>query len=350
LIIPYILKEIIFAIVYILQKDILVIYGSIVLGGWAPLIPLTWYFTAWTMYFYFKIKYETSKRKKHTKIIAGVLLSISVVWGLLFVFNAYRQQEAKIILQCGSEKIFTKNLQPYKLYFTNNFISKNADSEYIGNFKENNIILKKDNYILTIRRLKDCLKYSDKLNLIYPKNSIYTKSWGWEKYIYDVNSTLIYNSKEVTCPSKRENYEYFKWELKHTNHNIGINKNGFVFDINNTLHVTKADTIELNRNYSGTTYPISYSINNKIYIFMTSIIDSSKVILWIFSKNGSILKEVHIRLPNNLILKAGKGYYISHTTFKKDFILFRIYEIYQGNQKQKWNNMCKYYTIQIKNI
>ena len=61
LIIPYILKEIAFAIIYVLQKDILVIHGSIVLGGWAPAIPLVWYISAWTMYIYFRKKYKFSE-------------------------------------------------------------------------------------------------------------------------------------------------------------------------------------------------------------------------------------------------------------------------------------------------
>ncbi len=61
LIIPYILKEIVFAIIYIEQKDILVIHGPIVLGGWAPAIPLVWFISAWSMYIYFRKKYKSSE-------------------------------------------------------------------------------------------------------------------------------------------------------------------------------------------------------------------------------------------------------------------------------------------------
>lgn len=61
LILPYLLKEIVFAIIYFTQRDILVIYGPIVLGGWAPAIPLTWYISAWAMYIYFRRKYKHSR-------------------------------------------------------------------------------------------------------------------------------------------------------------------------------------------------------------------------------------------------------------------------------------------------
>jgi hypothetical protein len=141
LFIPFILKTMVYVVV-MQQGDALQMHGSIVLGGFSPTIPLVWYISAWSIYFYFKIKHETPKRKKRTKIISGVLLTILVVWSLVFSFNIYKEQEAKTILQCGSEKIFTKNMEGNKLYFTSNYMSKNASSDYIGDHKNNNIILK----------------------------------------------------------------------------------------------------------------------------------------------------------------------------------------------------------------
>ncbi|MEW6551501.1 MAG: hypothetical protein AB1389_05145 [Campylobacterota bacterium] len=54
LIVPYILKEFVFAVVYVLQAPVM-------LNGWAPAIPLTWYISAWLIYFYFKKKYKPAK-------------------------------------------------------------------------------------------------------------------------------------------------------------------------------------------------------------------------------------------------------------------------------------------------
>lgn len=71
LVIPYTLKEIVFAIIYLLQKDTLVIHGSIVLGGWAPAIPLIWYISAWGMYIYFKKKHKLIEAVSTTQQVRG---------------------------------------------------------------------------------------------------------------------------------------------------------------------------------------------------------------------------------------------------------------------------------------
>ena len=346
LLIPFILKEMIYVVV-MLQGDALQMHGSIVLGGWAPAIPLIWYISAWSIYFYFKIKYESPKRKKLTKIIAGILLVFLVIWGLIFVFNTYKKQEAKIILQCDSEKIFTKNLEPNKLYFTHNYIHKTSSS-YIGELESNNNIILTNDY-KGIGNLKDCLKYSDKLNLIYPKGSKYNKSWAWKKDTCDANSTALFSSEESVCSSdkfdKRENYEYLKWKNQYGDHSIKTNSDSFVFEINNTVHTIKAETIEFSQHFIGTTY----STDENKYIFRRSINDSSKIILWKFSRNGDFIKEVHINLPNNVIIEAGKGYYISHIRIDKDKIQFRLYKIYRGDKKQNWKNMCNYHILEIEN-
>lgn len=348
LLIPFILKEMVYVVV-MLQGDALQMHGSIVLGGWAPAIPLIWYISAWSIYFYFKIKYESPKRKKITKIIAGILLTILVLWGSNFAFNTYKQQEAKTILDCGSEKIFTKNMQPNKLYFTSNYISKNASSNYIGDLNSDNIVLKNNNYQSTVKRLKDCIKFSDELSLIYPKNSIYNKHWAWEKDTYDVNSTVLFSSEESVCPSdksdKREKDEYEKWITQYGNHSIKTNSDSFVFEVNDTVHTIKAETIEFSQHFIGT----PYSTDENKYIFRTSIDDSSKIILWKFSKNGDFIKEVHIKLPDSVIIVAGRGYYISHIKIDKDKIQFRLYERYRSDQDRDWKIMCSYHTLEIEN-
>lgn len=346
LLIPFILKEIVYVVV-MLQGDALQMHGSIVLGGWAPAIPLIWYISAWSIYFYFKIKYGSPKIKKRTKIIAGTLLTTLVVWGLVLVFNTYKEQEAKTILQCGTEKIFTKNLQPNKLYLTKNYIHKTF-STYIGDLEGNKMIL--SDKIVNMGDLNDCLKYSDKqFNLIYPKGSQYNKSWAWEKDTYDVNSTVLFRSEESVCPSdksnKREKDEYEKWTTQYGDHSIKTNSDSFVFDVNNTLHIVKAETIEFSQHFIGTTY----STDENKYIFRTSIDDSSKIILWKFSKNGDFIKEVHIKLPKSVIVVAGRGYYISHIIIDKDKIQFRLYESYRSNQDRGWKIMCSYYTLEIEN-
>ena len=346
LLIPYILKEIVYVVV-MLQGDALQMHGSIVLGGWAPAIPLTWYISAWSIYFYFKIKYESPKIQKRTKIIAGILLTILVVWGSVFVFNTYKEQEAKTILQCGTEKIFTKNLQPNKLYLTKNYIHKTF-STYIGDLEGNKMIL--SNKIVNMGDLHDCLKYSDKqFNLIYPKDSKYNKSWAWEKDTYDVNSTVFFRSEESVCPSdksdNREKNEYEKWTTQYGDHSIKTNSDSFVFDVNNTSHSVKAETIEFSQHFIGATY----STDENKYIFRTSIDDSSKIILWKFSKNGDFIKEVHIKLPKSVIVVAGRGYYISHIIIDKDKIQFRLYERYRSDQDRGWKIMCSYHTLEIEN-
>jgi hypothetical protein len=343
LLIPYILKEIVYVVV-VFQGDALQMYGSIVLGGWAPAIPLTWYISAWSIYFYFKIKYESPKVQKITKIIAGILLTILVVWGSVFVFNTYKELEAKTILQCGTEKIFTKNLQPNKLYLTNNYIHKTFFT-YIGDLEGNKIIL--SNKIVNMRDLHDCLKYSDKqFNLIYPKDSKYNKSWAWEKDTYDVNSTVVYSSKESVCPSdksdKREKDDYEKWTIQYGDPSIKRNNDSFVFEVNNTVKTVKAETIEF---ALGTTY----STDENKYIFRRSINDSSKIILWKFSKNADFIKEIHIKLPKSVIVVAGREYYISHIIIDKDKIQFRLYERYRSNQDRGWKIMCSYHTLEIEN-
>ncbi len=347
LLIPFIFKEIIYVLV-IMQGDVLQIHGSIVLGGWAPAIPLIWYISAWSIYFYFKIKYESPKRKKRTKVIAGILLTILVIWGLVFVFNTYKEQEAKTILKCGTEKIFTKNLQPNKLYLTKNYIHKTF-STYIGDIEGNKMIL--SNKIVNMGDLKDCLKYSDKqFNLIYPKGSKYNKSWVWEKDTYDIDSTVLFSSEESVCPSdksdKREKDEYEKWITQYGDHGIKTNSDSFIFEVNNTLHTVKAETIEFSQNFIGTTY----STDENKYIFRTSIDDSSKIILWKFSKNGDFIKEIHIKLPKSVIIVAGRGYYISHIKIDKDKIQFRLYERYRSDQDRGWKIMCSYHTLEIENI
>lgn len=345
LFIPFILKTMVYLVV-MKQGDALQMQGSIVLGGFSPAIPLTWYISTWSIYFYFKIKYETPKRKKRTKIIAGVLLAILVVWSLVFSFNIYKKQEAKTILQCGSEKIFTKNMEGNKLYFTSNYISKNTSSNYIGDHKHNNIILKDDIYKSTVRRLKDCIKISDELKLIYPQNSIYTKQWAWVKDTYEVNSTIMFSSEESVCITDKRGYnEHLIWKLQYGDSSVKTNSDSFLFENNNKTLTVKAETIEFSKHFVGTTY----SFDDNKYIFRRSIIDSSKIILWKFSKNGEFLKEVHINLPSNVILEAGKGHYISHIKIDKNKIEFRVYETYQGNQKQKWKNICSYRTVVIEN-
>lgn len=346
LLIPYVLKEMVYVVV-MLQGDALQMHGSIVLGGWAPAIPLIWYISAWSIYFYFKIKYESPKIQKRTKIIAGILLTILVVWGSVFVFNTYKEQEAKIILQCGTEKIFTKNLQPNKLYLTKNYIHKTF-STYIGDLEGNKMIL--SNKIVNMGDLHDCLKYSDKqFILIYPKDSKYNKSWAWKKDTYDVNSKVLFSSEELVCPSdkydKREKDEYEKWTTQYGDHSIKTNSDSFVFDVNNTLHTVKAETIEFSQHFIGTTF----SKDENKYIFRTSINDSSKIILWKFSKNGDFIKEVHIKLPKNVIIVAGRGYYISHIKIDKDKIQFRLYERYRSDQDRGWKIMCSYHTLEIEN-
>jgi len=352
LLIPFILKEIIYVMV-MLQGDALPMYGSIVLGGWAPAIPLIWYISAWSIYFYFKIKYESPERKKRTKIIAGILLSLLTVSGLIFVFNTYEEQEAKTILQCGSEKIFTKNMEPNKLYLTDNYILPDYNkhenlSTYIGELEGNKIILSSD--YKGIWHLKDCLKYSDKqFKLIYPKGSKYNESWAWEKDTYDVNSTVLFSSEESVCPSeksgRREDDEHEKWITQYSDHGIKTNSDSFVFEVNNTLHTIKAESIEFSQYFMGTTY----STDENKYIFRKSIDDSSKIILWKFSKNGDFIKEVHIKLPNNVIIVAGRGYYISHIKIDKDKIQFRLYETYRSDQDRGWKIMCSYHTLEIVN-
>ena len=346
LLIPFILKELVYVVV-MLQGDALQMHGSIVLGGWAPAIPLIWYISAWSIYLYFKIKYESPKIKKRTKITAGILLTILVVWSLVFVFNTYKEQEAKIILKCGTEKIFTKNLQPNKLYLTKNYIHKTF-STYIGDLQGNKMIL--SNKIVNMGDLHDCLKYSDKqFNLIYPKDSKYNKSWAWEKDTYDINSKLLFSSEESVCPSdksdNREKNEYEKWTNQYGDHSIKTNSDSFVFDVNNTSHTVKAETIEFSQHFIGTTF----STDENKHIFRTSIDDSSKIILWKFSKNRDFIKEVHIKLPKSVIIVAGRGYYISHIKIDKDKIQFRLYERYRSNQDRGWKIMCSYHTLEIEN-
>ncbi|NOR56864.1 MAG: hypothetical protein GQ531_11760 [Sulfurovum sp.] len=345
LFIPFILKTMVYVVV-MQQGDALQMHGSIVLGGFAPAIPLIWYISAWSIYFYFKIKHETPKRKKGTKIIAGVLLAILVVWSLVFSFNIYKKQEAKTILQCGSEKIFTKNMEANKLYFTSNHISKNASANYIGDHENNNIILKDDIYKNTVSRLKDCIRISDELKLIYPQNSIYTKHWVWEKDTFEVNSTIMFSSEESVCITDKRGYdEHLIWKLQYGDNSIKTNSDSFLFEMDDITQTVKAESIEFSKHFVGTTY----SFHDNKYIFRTSINDSSKIILWKFSKYGEFLKEVHINLPSNVILEAGKGHYISHIKIDKNKIEFRVYEIYQGNQKQKWENICSYHTVVIEN-
>ncbi len=352
LLIPYILKTIVYVVV-MLQGDALRLNSSIILGGWAPAIPLIWYISSWSIYFYFKIKYESLNRKKRIKIIAGILLSLLTISGLIFVFNTYKEQEAETILQCGSEKIFTKNLEPSKLYLTDNYILPDYNkhenlSMYIGELEGNKIILSSD--YKGIWHLKDCLKYSEgQFNLIYPKGSKYNKSWAWEKDTYDVNSTVLFNSEESVCPSeksgKREDDEHEKWITQYSDHGIKTNSDSFVFEVNNTLRTIKAETIEFSQDFMGTTY----STDKNKYIFRRSIDDSSKIILWKFSKNGDFIKEVHIKLPNNVIIVAGRGYYISHIKIDKDEIQFRLYERYRSDQDRGWKIMCSYHTLEIEN-
>lgn len=353
LLIPYVLKEIVYVVV-MLQGDALQMYGSIVLGGWAPAIPLIWYISAWSIYFYFKIKFESPERKKRTKIIAGILLSLLTVLGLIFVFNTYKEQESKIILQCGQEKIFTKNMEPTKLYLTDNYMLPDYNkhenlSMYIGELQDNKIILSSD--YKGIKHLKNCLKYSDgQFKLIYPKGSKYNKSWAWEKDIYDVNSTLVFSSEESVCPSdksdnREDDNEYEKWKKQYGDSSIKTNSDSFVFDFNNTAVTTKAESIEFSQHFIGTTY----SDDDNKYVFRVSINDLSKIILWKFSKNGDFLKEIHINLPNNVIQEEGKGYDISHIKIDKDKIQFRLYETYRSNQDRGWKIMCSYHTLEIEN-
>jgi len=57
LLIPLILREITYAIV-VTQSNVAIINGPIVLGGWAPAIPLIWCLSTWGIYWYFKKSYK----------------------------------------------------------------------------------------------------------------------------------------------------------------------------------------------------------------------------------------------------------------------------------------------------
>lgn len=341
LVIPYILKIVAGILVHAIQ-------GNALPYGLGPVIPLTWYISAWAIYFYFKNKYGEIKDQKYAKIAIIVFIFITVLSALYYATKVYRESDANIIASCGSEKIFTKNSHPNKLYFTSNYISENSSS-HIGELEGDNIILK-DGYN-NIKRIKACLEHSDNINIIYPEGSIYNKTYKWEKNIHIIESTLIFSSNASRCSpgkyDKRENYEYLKWRNKYSDKSIKRGDDSFLFDINGTVQATKAETIEFINNYFRW---CPYSANEFKYIFTTSFMDSSRIILWKFSNSGAFIKEIHINLPNNMRLEEGKGHHISHIKITDDTIQFRIYKIFQGNKDQKWRSMCSYNVFEIDNI
>lgn len=341
LLIPFFLKIITQSFV-MLQGDALQINSFIILGGWAPIIPLVGYISSWGIYLYFKIKYKTPQRKKITKRIAGILLLILLIGCLIFAFNKYKEQEAKTILQCGSEKLFTKNLEPKKLYSTLNFIS-NKSSSYIGILDGNNIILDNQDNNKVVRH---CLKYANNFKIIYPEDSKYNKYWSWEKEIYNVNSNLLFKSEESICVKNKKGYdEHLVWKLQYADNSVKTNRDSFVFEIDKTEHIVKAETSEFSQHFMG----IPYSTDENKYIFRPSINDLSEIIIWKFTKDGVFIKEIHVKLPNNMVMELSKGYYISHISIDKNKIQFRLYESYRGNEKQKWENLCSYYLLEIDN-
>lgn len=339
LVIPYLFKLVAGTLVFAIQ-------GNALPYGLGPAIPLAWYVSAWVLYLIFVINYGSPKGKRNAKWASIAITIIILTLIANFAKNSYMEKESETIIDCGSEKIFTKNSDPSKLYITANFI-RTKPSFYVGNLEGNNIILSND--YTNIRSLDDCLQYSSKFQIIHPEGSKYTKKWAWEKQTEEVKSKLIFNSKEELCSDgkydKRENYGYRMWQKQHGDNDIKTNKDSFVFNINNTVHSTKAETIEFSQHFIGSTF----STDEFNYIIRTSIISSSKIILWKFSKSGEFIKETHVVLPEGMVLEEGKSHPISHVEISKHKIQFRVYTIYQGNKEQKWRNMCRYCVLEIKN-
>lgn len=107
------------------------IYSLFVHSIWIPHIPGILQISAWSIYLYFKIKYGSPNRKIIPKSILFILLISIAIFVVGTILNTFKQQESKLILNCVSEKIFMKNLEPNKLYLSLSYISETY-SIYIG--------------------------------------------------------------------------------------------------------------------------------------------------------------------------------------------------------------------------
>jgi len=337
LVVPYLLKKAAGILVIAIQ-------GNALPYGLGPVIPLTWYISSWALYLIFIIKYGSQKGKRNAKLISITIIIITVILIANIGEKIYMEKESETIINCGSEKIFTKNDDPKKLYITASYIPLKP-SFFIGKLEGDSIVISSKHK--NIRPINDCLKYSNKYKIIYPEGSKYTRKWAWEKQTEILKGKLVYSSKEELCSDgkydKHEYYDYRMWQKQH-GINIKTTKDSFLFNVNNIVHKTKAETIEFSNSIGS-----SFASDEYIYIIRTSIISSSKIILWKFSKGGIFVKEIHIVLPEGMILEEGKYHPISHVEITKDKIRFRVYTTYQGNKEQHWRSMCRYSVIEVKN-
>ena len=131
--VPYLLKNIASIIVIEIQ-------GNSLPYGLGPVIPLTWYISSWGLYLIFIVKYGSQKGKRTAKLISIIVLVILVILIANIGKKEYMEKESETIINCGSEKIFTKNDDPKKLYITASYLPSKP-SFFIGKLEGNRIVI-----------------------------------------------------------------------------------------------------------------------------------------------------------------------------------------------------------------
>jgi len=169
---------------------------------------------------------------------------------------------------------------------------------------------------------------------------------NWSKFIVETHAILLHNSNIHLCTTNQDdNYKYYPfntWRLREKDYSIKLSPNPdrFIFNDNNNITYT---TISHSNEFVWHHNIFTYKTTKYFFVLKTSL-SPFRIILWKFNHQGDYIKEVHINLPKNIILDGRSWHPLSHITVIDNKMSFRIYNIYEYDNKK---NECSYNKVEI---
>lgn len=159
-----------------------------------------------------------------------------------------------------------------------------------------------------------------------------------------MQSQLLYESKLGDCStSNRDDYKDYPfnlWKNRYADASVeAVPNSSYLFDFNNTIYSTKERADGKNWWHH---HNFAYSRSKHVYTFKT-FHDGRYIRIYQFSKTGDFITELHLKLPQEVILKGRQWHPISHVSVTDNKMLFRVYDIYENRNKK---NQCKYYQLE----
>jgi hypothetical protein len=168
---------------------------------------------------------------------------------------------------------------------------------------------------------------------------------NWTESTVKTTASLLYDSNVSLCTSnKDDDYKYYpfnNWKSREKDYSINLryNPDRFIFNDNNITYTTIPHSNEFVWHHNIATYK-----TRKYFFVLKTSLDPFRVIVWKFNHQGLFLQEVHVKLPKNAKIDGRNWHPLSHIEVINNTISFRIYNIYEHDNKK---NECSYSKFEI---